>query len=165
MLRPDERTAPLDANSKRLIQTGQFLAVLAAVAAALTFPRRAMPHAEMLFFAGVFTIITGSLLRRHCWKMLGESFTGAVIVKPDQAVVERGAYRYIRHPSYTAGTLLLTGIGIALANWLSLSTLLASSAVVYAYRVRVEEAALVAVLGEPYRAYIARTKRFIPYLF
>lgn len=97
--------------------------------------------------------------------MLGTSFTGAVIVKPDQAVVEHGAYRYVRHPSYTAGALLFAGIGMALANWLSLAVLLLSSALVYAYRVRVEETALVAVIGEPYRQYMSRTKRFIPFVF
>ena len=31
-------------------------------------------------------------------------------------------------------------------------------------RVRVEEKALLATLGEPYRAYMARTKRFIPFV-
>lgn len=97
--------------------------------------------------------------------MLGQSFTGAVIVKPDQAVIEQGAYRYVRHPSYTAGALLFAGIGMALANWLSLAVLFLSTVLVYAYRVRVEESALVAVIGEPYRIYMRRTKRFIPFLF
>jgi protein-S-isoprenylcysteine O-methyltransferase Ste14 len=32
----------------------------------------------------------------------------------------------------------------------------------FAYRMRVEEAALVEAIGEPYRAYRARTKRLIP---
>ncbi len=97
--------------------------------------------------------------------MLGSSFTGAVIVKADQAVVERGAYRYIRHPSYSAGAILFFGIGLALANWISLAVLLGGVSIVYGYRVGVEERALVAVLGDPYRRYMSRTKRFVPFLF
>jgi protein-S-isoprenylcysteine O-methyltransferase Ste14 len=154
-----------DAHSKRVIESVQFLGALAAFAAAAALRPAALPGASWLFWIGVAVMIAGSLLRRHCWKMLGESFTGAVIVKTGQSVVERGAYRYVRHPSYTGGTLLFVGIGVALANWLSIVLLLLSSAVVYAYRVRIEEAALVSVIGEPYREYMTRTKRFVPFVF
>lgn len=163
--RADEQLSPQDAHSKRVIEAGQALAAFAAFAIAATVPTAALPHRLWFFAAGVCTIIAGSLLRRHCFRMLGQSFTGAVIVKPDQAVIEQGAYRYVRHPSYTAGALLFAGIGMALANWLSLAVLFLSTVLVYAYRVRVEESALVAVIGEPYRIYMRRTKRFIPFLF
>lgn len=35
----------------------------------------------------------------------------------------------------------------------------------FVLRVSVEESALLTVIGEPYRVYMARTKRFVPYLF
>ena len=35
----------------------------------------------------------------------------------------------------------------------------------YTYRISVEEAALVAALGEPYKEYMRRTRRLIPFLF
>jgi protein-S-isoprenylcysteine O-methyltransferase Ste14 len=97
--------------------------------------------------------------------MLGSSFTGAVIVKPQQTVVDRGAYRYVRHPSYTAGLILFTGVGLALGNWLSLVVLVVVVGLVYAYRVHIEERALLAVLGDQYRQYMMRTQRFVPFLF
>lgn len=34
----------------------------------------------------------------------------------------------------------------------------------FAYRIRTEEAALASTLGEPYREYMRRTKRLIPFL-
>lgn len=164
--RPQEPTdTPQDANSKRLIMQGGGLANLIAFLVAALVPAAALPYSVWLFWIGLCILIAGSLLRRHCWRMLGESFTGAVIVKPDQAVVERGAYRYVRHPSYTAGALLWAGIGLALANWISLVILIVSTAILYAYRVRVEETALVSVIGAPYRDYMSRTKRFIPFVF
>lgn len=165
--RPTDATAAdvQDAGSKRFILIGQSLAMFAAFGIAAGASWAALPHRRVLFFGGLATLVAGSLLRRHCWRMLGESFSGEVVVRAGQAVVERGAYRYVRHPSYTAGGLIFIGIGIAMANWLSLAVLVGALAVVYGYRVAVEERALVATIGEPYRAYMARTKRFVPYLF
>src|SRR5829696_5289565 len=109
-------------------------------------------------------LVAGSLLRRHCFRMLGESFTGAVQVRAEQTVVQRGAYRWVRHPSYTAGILMFSGIGLSLGNWLSLAVLAVIPAATYVYRVAVEERALAATVGEPYREYMRRTKRFVPYV-
>jgi protein-S-isoprenylcysteine O-methyltransferase Ste14 len=96
--------------------------------------------------------------------MLGKCFTVSVIVNPDQPVIEHGPYRLVRHPSYTAYFMILLGIGIALGNWLSVVILFAVPCFVYARRVQVEEKALLETIGEPYRAYVSRTKRFIPFL-
>jgi protein-S-isoprenylcysteine O-methyltransferase Ste14 len=38
-------------------------------------------------------------------------------------------------------------------------------ALVYTYRVRVEERALLAAIGEPYRRFMQTRKRFVPFLF
>lgn len=163
--RQEPSTTPHDAHSKRLILVGQGVAMLAAFAIAAMVPSATLAHRLWFFWVGLGAIISGGLLRRHCFRMLGPSFTGAVIVKPDQAVVDRGAYRYIRHPSYTAGTILFLGIGLALGNWIGLAVLLGAVSIVYGYRVGVEERALVAVIGDPYRQYMSRTKRFVPFLF
>ena len=161
----DPVKAPYDAHSKRLIVLGQGAAMFAAFLIPSTIAAARVPHALWCFWIGVTAVVVGGLLRRHCKRSLGSSFTGAVIVKRDQVVIERGAYRYIRHPSYTAGTIMFTGIGLALDNWISLLVLLIVVPTVYAYRVRVEERALVTVVGEPYRRYMSRTKRFVPFLF
>ena len=80
-------------------------------------------------------------------------------------VVDRGAYHYVRHPSYTAGALLFLGIGLSLANWISLVVLMGAVSAVYGYRVSVEERALLATIGDSYGRYMNGTKRFIPFLF
>ncbi|MCX6549544.1 MAG: isoprenylcysteine carboxylmethyltransferase family protein [Acidobacteria bacterium] len=161
----DSSTSSQDAGSKRLIMVGQGVAMFAAfwIAASVTSAR--LPHPVVLFWAGLAVIVGGSLLRRHCWRMLGASFTGAVIVTPDQAVVDRGAYRYVRHPSYTAGAIMFLGIGLTLANWISVAVLIGAVAAVYGYRVSVEERALATTIGGPYRRYMSRTKRFVPFVF
>jgi protein-S-isoprenylcysteine O-methyltransferase Ste14 len=158
-------TSPQDAGSKRMIAVGQGLAAFAAFSIAASVPSARLPYRFSLFWVGLVAIIGGSLLRRHCWRMLGANFTGAVIVKPDQVVVDRGAYHYVRHPSYTAGAMLFLGIGLALANWISLVVLLGAVSVVYGYRVGIEERALLAAIGDAYRHYMSRTKRFVPFWF
>lgn len=116
------------------------------------------------FVAGIVLLLAGSAIRRHCWRVLGEFFTGDVQARADQPVIDRGAYRWVRHPSYSGGILMLTGIGIALANWGSVVVLVIAAVAVYSYRVFAEERALVETIGEPYREYIARTKRFVPFV-
>jgi protein-S-isoprenylcysteine O-methyltransferase Ste14 len=72
---------------------------------------------------------------------------GAIIVNDDHAVVERGAYRYARHPSYTGAVIVFLGIGSALANWISLATSLVLVFIAFLYRVNVEERALAAAIA------------------
>ena len=116
------------------------------------------------FWLGIALMIAGSMLRRHCFKLLGQYFTAVVQVRPDQQVIDVGPYRLVRHPSYTAGLIMFAGIGLALGNWASLVAAVVIPWAGYAYRVRAEERALLATIGEPYRAYMLRTKRFIPYV-
>ncbi|HMD36984.1 MAG TPA: isoprenylcysteine carboxylmethyltransferase family protein [Vicinamibacterales bacterium] len=158
-------STPHDASSKRLIVFGQGLAMMSAFVVAGRIPSAALPHPVRFLAAGIALMLAGSLLRRHCFRMLGSSFTGAVVVSPEQTVVERGAYRYVRHPSYTAGAIIFLGVGLALANWISIAVLMTIVPIVYGYRVVVEERALADVIGEPYRQYMCRTKRFVPLVF
>jgi len=117
-----------------------------------------------MFAAGVSLILLGSLLRRYCWRTLGEYFTGDVRARAEQPVISSGPYRLVLHPSYTAGMMMFIGIGLALGSWLSLALLTITTIATYSYRVMVEERALLDTIGEPYRSYIKERKRFIPYI-
>jgi protein-S-isoprenylcysteine O-methyltransferase Ste14 len=61
--------------------------------------------------------------------------------------------------------LMYLGTGLGLTNWLSTSIMVITGGLGYAYRVRVEERALASNLGESYRQYMQRTKRFVPFIF
>jgi protein-S-isoprenylcysteine O-methyltransferase Ste14 len=130
-----------------------------------------LPQANILwnrtaiFYLGISLMLAGMAFRFYAMSVLGRFFTYDVAVHPGQTVVEAGPYRYIRHPSYTGGLLTLAGLGLALGNWAGLLALLACTGTGYGYRIFVEEAALVAALGEPYREYMRRTRRLIPFVF
>lgn len=107
----------------------------------------------------------GCLLRRHCLKMLGACFTVEVRASADQPLVEKGAYRFLRHPGYFAGLLMLTGFGLATTSYLATLLMLVTGLFVYVRRINFEEAALNDAMGERYRAYCAVRKKMIPFIF
>ena len=154
-----------DAGSVKVIMAVMQLAFFAAFP--LAWVRGTMMPAEsrlFVFYGGVGLVFLGSVLRRICWKALGEYFTGDVRAREGQPVIQSGPYKWVRHPSYTAGMLMNLGIGFALTNWLSVGILLIATAAAYGYRVHVEERALVAELGAPYADYMRSHKRFIPFI-
>lgn len=161
-----EATDSPDAGSLRVILMGMSLASIAAFPIA-SIARLRFPAGFQLtaFWLGVGVLVAGSLLRRHCWRILGEHFTGDVRAQADQPVITAGAYGYVRHPSYTAGLLMNVGIGIALGSWASVALLAIVSVVVYIYRMNVEERTLAAALGEPYETFLRTRKRLIPYIY
>jgi protein-S-isoprenylcysteine O-methyltransferase Ste14 len=159
-----EKTAT-DAKSLQVIIAGMWVAYILAFPIAsiraLQFPSH---HVFWLWF-GLAVLAGGSFLRRHCFKLLGASFTGDVRARPDQVVITRGAYAFLRHPSYTGGILMNTGIGIALGSWGAAMLLFVVSFAVYDYRMRIEERALVSTIGEPYREFMRTRKRVFPFVY
>ncbi len=152
-----------DRGTFRALMIGSPLTMLAAGVASLV-PWLTIRHSVLALAVGVSLLIGGAALRRQCFKALGQSFTGTVVVSQDLRLVQHGVYRLIRHPSYTAAFLMFTGIGLALGSWISVGILFLVHCGLYGIRVSVEEKALVETIGEPYREYISRTKRFIPYV-
>ena len=154
-----------DSGSLRLLLGGQWIALLIAFpiafVTAFAFPGRLQVP---LFAVGISLLLLGSLLRRYCWRTLGEYFTGDVRARRDQPVIRSGPYRLVRHPSYTGGMMMFIGIGFSLGNWISVVLLTFSTVALYSYRVSVEERALLETIGEPYGAYMKECKRFIPYV-
>jgi protein-S-isoprenylcysteine O-methyltransferase Ste14 len=117
-----------------------------------------------IFCAGIALMWVGIAFRYYAMRVLGRFFTFDVAVHGGQTVVESGPYRYIRHPSYTGAMVTLMGFGLALGNWAGLIALVACGAIGYTYRIHVEEAALVAALGQPYTDYMDRTRRLVPFV-
>jgi len=160
-----KRAGSKDSGSLKVILGGMWVALL--IAYPLAFVKAwAFPQSWQLplFVVGVLMIFLGSVLRRYCWRTLGEYFTGDVRVRPDQPVIRSGPYRLVRHPSYTAGMMMFIGIGLALGSWLSFALLTIATIATYSYRVAVEERALLDTIGEPYSSYMKERKRFIPYI-
>jgi len=159
-----EKPSAQDAGTFRALMVGSPLVLLAAGAASYAswLP---MPAPTAAALVGMALIVAGAALRRHCFRVLGTSFTGVVAVQEGQRVVQSGVYGLVRHPSYTAAFIMFIGVGLALQDWLSVAILLFAHCYLYGRRVVAEERALVATLGAAYADYMLRTKRFIPFVF
>jgi protein-S-isoprenylcysteine O-methyltransferase Ste14 len=110
-------------------------------------------------------LLGGMAWRTWAILTLGRFFTTNVAVRSGHRVIRQGPYRWMRHPSYTGGLTTFFGLGLALANWLSLVVLMVMMVTVYIYRMNVEEKVLIAALGDEYLEYSRQTKRLIPGIY
>ena len=115
-----------------------------------------------LFVLGLVLLAAGLVVRQWAIATLGRFFTIDVQIHADQRVVDRGPYRWVRHPSYTGLVLFFVGLGLALTNWCSLLVLAVVPTAGLLVRIRSEEHALLAAFGDDYRRYAAARARLFP---
>jgi protein-S-isoprenylcysteine O-methyltransferase Ste14 len=156
----------MDRGSRIVIGVCWVAALLLATLARSRVTAAAFPSDALSFAIGLAIAWAGIGLRWWSFRTLGRYFTFDVMTSSDQPVITSGPYRIVRHPSYLGLLLAFAGIGVATyANWLSLAALILLASLGLANRIRVEEAALSATLGEKYRAYAAGRKRIIPFVW
>lgn len=142
--------------------TGLGLAVFAAYELdSLTFP-----GAGWWPLAFGLCLMTAALaLRVWAIRALGRYFKYVVEIQEGHEVIDTGPYRLIRHPSYTGMIGAALGAGIALGNWLAPLLFGGLTCAGFTVRLIFEERQLAASLGQPYRAYMRRTRRLIPHVW
>jgi len=154
-----------DRNSLSIIWVVNLAAVAAGVFLAYHAPGwRLAGWVPKQSLGGAF-FVAGFMLRWYSIIYLGRFFTVNVAIAEDHQVVQSGPYRWVRHPSYSGGMLMLLGFGISMGNAASLLVMMGPCVWVMLWRVRIEEAALRQGLGEPYAAYMRRTWRLIPLIY
>jgi protein-S-isoprenylcysteine O-methyltransferase Ste14 len=164
--RPAADAQTADRGSKAVVIVALNLGIALAFLAAFCVPGLSVQaHWRPVFFLGIAVWLGGILVRLYSIHVLGRFFTTRVAISQGQPVVEQGPYRWIRHPAYLGGLLAQLGLGLTLTNWLAMLLPVCCLAAGYAYRIPLEEQALVRGLGPSYSAYIKRTWRLIPYVF
>jgi protein-S-isoprenylcysteine O-methyltransferase len=104
----------------------------------------------------------GIALRLWAVITLGKHFRFTVHIHDDHKLVTNGPYRVLRHPAYTGGLFTISGIGLAMGNWISFAAAFLCLFVAYTWRIIVEEAAVRARFGEAFEAHRKRTWAIIP---
>jgi protein-S-isoprenylcysteine O-methyltransferase Ste14 len=125
-------------------------------------PGRITAGAWPLFVLGLVLMVGGICVRQWAMLVLGRFFTPDVRVQPGQTVIDRGPYRWVRHPSYTGLVVFFFGLGLALSNWGSLALLVVAPTLALVVRITSEERALTAALGDDYRRFAATRARLFP---
>ena len=154
-----------DSGSIRLLWTVIVASISGAVFVASVVPGADSPFLrnQMPWWAAI--CITGIVLRWWAIIHLGRFFTVNVAIASDHHVVDDGPYSLVRHPSYTGALMGFVGMGLSVGNWLAAVVMVAPVLVAFLHRMRIEEDALAAALGQPCRDYMARTTRLIPFVY
>ncbi len=120
---------------------------------------------KVIPYAGLALIILGMILRFYSIWALGKYFTVDVTIRNQHQIKQDGIYGIIRHPSYSGAILSFIGFGIAQNNWLSFITITVLISIVFLYRIKIEEKALVNHFGAEYSNYMKTTARLIPWVY
>ncbi|HYK93292.1 MAG TPA: isoprenylcysteine carboxylmethyltransferase family protein [Thermoplasmata archaeon] len=114
---------------------------------------------------GLGLVAVGLLIRVWALRTLGRFFTMPITLRADHEIVQKGPYRWLRHPAYTGGFLTVVGMSIALGPWVGIAITVVGCLIAYVYRIQVEEATLLTRFGNDYRAYSATTWRLLPLVY
>jgi len=154
-----------DRGSLRLLWIVIGLSTFLAFNVSYWFPAARMGAGFVMRSLGVALFVAGLSIRWYSIIHLGSFFTVNVAIAANHRLIDTGPYRFVRHPSYTGALMAFLGLGLCLDNWASLVVMVVPVFLVFLWRMRVEEAALLQGLGEPYRDYMSRTKRLIPTVY
>jgi protein-S-isoprenylcysteine O-methyltransferase Ste14 len=124
-----------------------------------------LPANDYTLLLGAALFVAGIGLRVWAIRILGRLFTFEIGIRSEHKIVEEGPYRYIRHPSYTGYLILLAGMGIAYASLFATLGMTGGALGFLLLRMRQEERMLIKHFGEPYREYMKRTKRLVPFVY
>ncbi len=151
-----------DCGSLLLIMAGLFVVVLSNPLLVLAVPS-ILP--DPVFWVGIFLSLFGIAVRVASILTLRRFFTFSVQVGEEQKLVQNGPYRFLRHPAYTGSILTLLGIALSFRSPLAIAVTVIIVAVIYGYRIRVEEREMEENFGDSYRVYERQTWRILPFLW
>jgi protein-S-isoprenylcysteine O-methyltransferase Ste14 len=83
------------------------------------------------------------------------------LVAPFDEFIDKGLYRYSRHPQYIAMPLMFIGMGIASASWVFLLVAIIFTLNLLFIRPSQEECYCLEKYGNAYREYINSTPRWL----
>jgi len=144
------------ASADRLWVSGQVTLMALVAVAAVWGPD--WPARLVLAIVGIVVAVAGGLLMIWGGRTLGSSLTP--FPSPRGTHLERGPYRFIRHPMYGGGVILALGVSLASSPWALVPT--AALVPFFLVKARYEER-LLAEADPDYADYLTRVrKRFFP---
>lgn len=122
------------------------------------------PFIPALAWLAVVPLVTALWLFRRSHVDLGKNWSVTLKIREEHALVKDGVYRHIRHPMYASFFLLGVSQFLLLPNWLAGTSGLVGVGILYGFRQSREEKMMLDAFGDEYRAYMAATKRIIPWI-
>ena len=113
------------------------------------------------FIIGAWTMRWFHVIHRT----LGDNWSPTLEIRSEHTLIVKGPYRYVRHPMYTDMLLWMVSFALVTANWFYACTISAGLLAMFILRIPDEEKLMLERFGEPYREYMKRTKRLIPFVY
>jgi methyltransferase len=129
--------------------------LVACAAAAL---RRPEPPAATVAVGALLGLAGAHALRWWAMATLGARWTTRVLVVPGAPPVTGGPYGYLRHPNYLAVVIEMAAVPLVWGSWGVALAFSVANALVLAFRIRAEEAAL----GDDWERAFRGRRRLVP---
>ena len=125
---------------------------------------RLVPHDGPVPLLAAVCGIAGLAITLWARVMLGRNWSGSITHKEDHELVERGPYRFVRHPIYTGMLLMVIGSALVRDTWDAAAAIVLFAAV-HIWKLRQEEALMTRYFPDSYPAYRTRTKALVPFVY
>jgi len=122
-----------------------------------------LPIPTFLRWAGVAIVTLSVASTWWVFRTLGLNVTRTSKPRDNATLVTSGPYRFVRHPFYVNVALAFGSLSLVTRSWWFIAWIVLALALLVV-RTRREEANLEARFGDAWRAYAARTGRFVPRL-
>jgi protein-S-isoprenylcysteine O-methyltransferase Ste14 len=125
---------------------------------------RVLPTSLLLVPVGLAVHVLSFALAIAARRALGRNWSGEISQKADHELVRSGAYRFVRHPIYSAMLGMFLGTALVFGD---LHAFVGVALIVGAYvrKTRLEERNLADVFGARYDEYRRTTPALIPWVY
>ena len=124
---------------------------------------RIVPHVTPTALAAAALCLIGLAFAVWARVTLGRNWSGVVTLKEGHELIERGPYRFVRHPIYTGILTMFFATALALGHLAGFAATLLMFASFW-IKLRDEEKLMLQQFPGQYAAYRRRTRRIIPFV-
>ncbi len=149
--------------ASRFLAVGYAAAIGVAIGVRLFAPTHILPPPGWAWIAaGLALAAIATMLRGWALVTLGRFFDRDALILDHHPLLQRGPYRFIQHPAYTANIIFATAMGLTLTTWPSTLTATTLALLAHLPRIHLEETLLHQQFPETYPAYQHTTGRLLP---
>lgn len=117
---------------------------------------------DALRWLGVILALSVLPLLVWVFRSIGSNISETVLIKAEHELVTHGPYRWVRHPLYSSGLLLILGLALLAGSWFMLVFWVIGAVVFRASVIPAEEKNLERTFGKQYREYRETTGALLP---
>jgi len=125
---------------------------------------RILPNEFWVEFLGDVICTLGLAGAIWARKTLGSNWSGTVTFKKNHELIQKGPYKYVRHPIYTSLLLMFIGTMIVIGRLGGFVGLIPIFFALY-FKYRAEEKLMLKHFGHKYEEYMKKVKAIIPFVF